>query len=107
MLKEDIPFPTSTALDDLELFQPLNQNKIDFAKARRADPWLSELINYISSGKNSLLFVICHLSSKVKNRAINVSKHCKLEDGFFTIMMKILYIFVYLFQKIPTYNVIC
>ena len=48
VLKEDIPFPTSTALDDSELLQPLNRNRVDFAKAQRADPWLSELISYVS-----------------------------------------------------------
>ena len=49
--KEDIPFPVSTALDDLELLQPLNRNRVDFAKAQRADPWLSELISHIVWGK--------------------------------------------------------
>ena len=77
--KEDIPFPASTALDDLELLQPLNQNRVDFAKAQRADPWLSELISYILSGETQSS--LCHLSSKVKNWVLNVSNRCKLEDG--------------------------
>ena len=60
-LKEDIPFPTSTALDALELLQPFNRNRVDFATAQCADLWLSELISYISSGKkNCPLFVTCH-----------------------------------------------
>ena len=60
VMKEDIPFPASTALDDLELLQPLNQNRVDFAKAQRADPWLSELISFLLSGENSPLFVTYH-----------------------------------------------
>ena len=79
VLKKDIPFPTSTALDDLELLQPLNQNGVDFAKAQRADPWLSELISYILFGEKQSS--LCYLPSKVKNWVLNVSKRCKLEDG--------------------------
>ena len=37
VIKEDIPFPASTALDDLELLQPLNRNRVDFAKAQLAE----------------------------------------------------------------------
>ena len=77
--KEDIPFPASTALDDLELLQPLNRNRVDFAKAQRADPQLSELISYILSGEQQSS--LCHLPSKVKNWVLNVSKRCKLENG--------------------------
>ena len=38
VMKGDIPFPGSTAVDDLELLQPLNRNRVDFAKAQCADP---------------------------------------------------------------------
>ena len=70
VLKEDTPFSTSTALDDLKLLQPLNRNRVDFAKVQRADPWLSELISYISSGEKQSS--LCHLSSKVKNWVLSV-----------------------------------
>ena len=53
--KEDIPFPASTALDELELLQPLNRNRVDFAKAQCADLWLSELISYILPGEKTVL----------------------------------------------------
>ena len=43
VLKEYIPFPTSTALDDSEILQSLFLNRVDFAKAQCADHWLSEL----------------------------------------------------------------
>ena len=62
VLKEDIPFPTSTTLDDLKLLQSLDRNRVDFAKAQRADPWLSELISYISSGE--IQSSLCCLSSQ-------------------------------------------
>ena len=105
MTKEDIPIPASTALDDLELLQPLNRNRVDFAKVQHAAPWLSKLISYIWGKQSSL----CHLLSKVKNWVLNVSKRCKLEDGLLYCqdIWKILHIFVYLFEVISTYNVVC
>ena len=65
--KEDIPFPASTALDDLELLQLLNRNRDDFAKAQCADPWPSKLISYILSGENSPLFVTCHQRLRIRS----------------------------------------
>ena len=69
MLKEDIPFPASTALDDLELLQPLNRNRVDFAIAQCADPWLSKLISYIqyTPVNISRLFVTCHQRLRIRS----------------------------------------
>ena len=104
VVKEDKLFPT----DDIELLQPLNRNRVDFAEAQRADLWLSELIGYISSGEKQ--FSLCHLSSKVNNWVLKYQSDAKLWMDYCTMMMntwKILHIFVCLFQMIPTYNVIC
>ena len=71
VLKEDIPFPTSTALDDLKLLQP---TELISQKAQCADSWLTEIISYILFGEKQSS--LCHLSSEVKNWVLNVSKHC-------------------------------
>ena len=60
-------------------YNHLTEIELISKKAQHADPWLSELISYILSGEKQSS--LSHLSSKDKNWVLNVSKHCKLEDG--------------------------
>ena len=79
VLIEDIHFLTSTSLDDLELLQPLNRNRVDFAKAKHAS--VAKRTNQLYISFDEKQSSLCYLISEVKNWVSNVLKHFKLEDG--------------------------